>query len=106
LGSDNDGSILAAVIWMFIISLLLFWIPGIGGLIAGIVGGKKAGGVLSAIFAVFLPAMLFGSALAIMSTSLTGIPLIGVVAAAGGFFLAASYVGPMLIGAIIGGILA
>jgi hypothetical protein len=106
VGKDRDGSILAAVIWMFVISLLLFWMPGLGGLIAGIVGGKKAGSVGSGIIAVFLPAMVFGALLFFLSTTLTGFPLIGVVAGAGGFILAASYVGPMLIGAIIGGILA
>ena len=51
--ADDNGSILAAVFWMFLISLLLFWRPFVGPLIAGIVGGKYAGGVGGALMAVF-----------------------------------------------------
>ena len=38
--------------------------------------------------------------------NLTGMPLIGAVAAAGGFALVAAQVGPMLLGAILGGLMA
>jgi hypothetical protein len=37
---------------------------------------------------------------------LTGLPLIGVLAGAGGFALVAAHVGLLLVGAIIGGLLA
>jgi hypothetical protein len=57
--SGKKGSIGSAIVWIFIISVLLFWLPVIGPLIAGIVGGKKAGGVGSAIIAVFLPGIFF-----------------------------------------------
>jgi len=39
-------------------------------------------------------------------TVITGMPLVGVVAAAGGFALALAHVGPLLIGAFVGGLLA
>lgn len=45
MADEKKGSILSAIIWMFLISLFLFWLPFAGPLIAGIVGGKKAGGV-------------------------------------------------------------
>ena len=48
MGDENEGSIISGVIWMFVVSVLLFWLPGIGSLIAGIVGGMKAGGVVNA----------------------------------------------------------
>jgi len=38
--------------------------------------------------------------------AIQGMPLVGAVAAAGGFVLALSHVGPMLIGALVGGLLA
>ncbi len=41
----DRGSVVAGAVWMFVISLLLFWLPAIGLLVAGIVGGKRAGGV-------------------------------------------------------------
>jgi hypothetical protein len=106
MADDNKGSILAGIIWMFIISVLLFWLPVVGPLIAGLVGGKKSGGVGSAIAAVFLPGIIFGILLFFLSASLSGLPLIGVIAGAGGLILALAHVGPLLIGAIIGGLIA
>ena len=102
----KPGSIVSAIIWMFLISLLLFWLPFIGPLIAGIIGGKKAGGVGSAVIAVFLPGIVFGVALFAMSATIVGIPLIGAIAAAGGLILSLVHIGPLLLGAIVGGYLA
>lgn len=90
---------------MFLISILLFWLPGFGPLIAGIVGGKKTGGLINAIIAVFLPAIILGIMLFVFGSALTSAPIIGFVAGAGSFILVISNVGPLLIGAIIGGIL-
>ncbi|MBD3649580.1 MAG: hypothetical protein HUJ31_19480 [Pseudomonadales bacterium] len=103
---EKPGSILAGMIWMAIISLLLFWLPVVGPLLAGIVGGKKAGGVMNGIIAVFLPGIILGALLFIFSSALTGLPVIGLVAGAGAFMLVMISVGPLLIGAIIGGALA
>src|SRR5262249_13862129 len=98
--------IVAGAVWMFVISVLLFWLPVIGALIAGLVGGKKAAGVGAAVVAALLPAIVVGVALFLSATALTGFPPIGIVAGAGGFALMAAHVGPLLIGAIIGGALA
>ena len=98
--------IVAGAVWMFVISVLLFWLPVVGSLIAGVVGGKKAGGVGAAIIAALLPAIIVGIALFLSATVLTGVPPIGIVAGAGGFALMAAHVGPLLVGAIIGGVLA
>ncbi|MBN2000016.1 hypothetical protein JW935_20855 [candidate division KSB1 bacterium] len=104
--SEKHGSVVSGMIWMLVLSLLLFWAPVIGPLLAGVVGGKKAGGVGPAIMAVFLPGILFGAVLFFLATILSGLPIIGAVAGAGGFVLAISHVGPLLIGAIVGGVLA
>lgn len=98
------GSILAGAIWMFVISVLLFWLPVAGPLIAGYVGGKKAGSLSRAILAVFLPAIVLGVFSFFFATVLTGIPIVGFIAGMGGFIYAASHVGLMLLGAILGGI--
>ncbi|MEW6144986.1 MAG: hypothetical protein AB1598_08230 [Thermodesulfobacteriota bacterium] len=103
---QKKGSIVAGLFWMLVISILLFWIPTIGPLIAGIVGGKKSGGVGNAILAALLPAILMGVLLFFFGSLLTGAPLIGFVAGMGAFVLVVSNVGPLLIGAIIGGLLA
>ena len=106
MGNAKKGSIGAGIVWMFIISLLLFWLPIVGPLIAGLVGGKKSGGVGNALLAVFLPGIVFGVLLFILATALTGIPLIGSIAGAGGLILALVHIGPLLVGAIIGGLIA
>ncbi len=104
--ASNNGSVLSGMLWMFFISLLLFWLPTIGPLIAGIVGGKKAGGVGAGIMAALLPSIIMAVLLFTFSTALTGMPIIGMVAGAGIFMLLALQVGPLLLGAIIGGLLA
>lgn len=91
---------------MFLISLLLFWLPVIGPLIAGFVGGKKAGGVGPALVAVFLPIVATGILLSLAGSALTGIPLIGALVGVGALALLLLHVGPLLLGAIIGGALA
>jgi predicted branched-subunit amino acid permease len=102
----NRGSVVAGAVWMFVISLLLFWMPVFGSLLAGVVGGRRAGGVGAAILAVFLPAILVAVLLALSVSVLSGFPLIGTVAGAGVFVLLASGVGPLLLGALIGGLIA
>jgi hypothetical protein len=102
----SKGSITAGIVWMFLISILLFWLPVAGPFLAGLVGGKKAGGVGNALAAALLPAAVFAVAMFLLATVLTTMPLVGVVAAAGGFALALSHVGPLLLGAFVGGLLA
>jgi uncharacterized membrane protein YhaH (DUF805 family) len=106
MADEKKGNIVRAIFWMFLISLLLFWLPGIGALIAGLVGGKKAGDVGSAIVAVFLPGIIFSIALFVFASSLTGIPLLGIIAGLGGLVLSLSHIGSLLLGAIIGGLIA
>jgi len=97
------GSVLVAMLWMMLLSILLFWLPGIGPAIAGFVGGRKAGGVGPAILATFLPAIVFGGLLFTFATALTGVPLLGAIVGVGGFAIALAHIGPLLLGAIIGG---
>ena len=104
--SQSSGSVFWGAFWMFLISILLFWLPGIGSLIAGVVGGKVAGSVGNALLAALLPALLFGALLFFFATALTGMIAIGVLAALGGFALGLIHIGMLLLGAIIGGIIA
>jgi hypothetical protein len=87
---------------MFILSILLFWLPFIGPFIAGFVGGRKAGTVGNAIIAVLLPGIVFAAVLFVLGTTLTMIPLLGLMAGFGGLVLALAHAGPLLLGAIIG----
>ena len=104
--AESKGSIMLAMFWMFIISLLLFWLPGIGSLIAGIVGGKQAGGVIAGLMAALIPGILIAVALFVGGTMLTALPLVGAFLAGGSILIYLVYVLTLLIGALIGGLLA
>jgi hypothetical protein len=105
-----QGSIGSAMLWMFGLSLALFWIPFLGGLIAGFVGGRKAGGVLPAIAAVFLPGILLFLITAVIGTLIGWVPLLGqlwaVLAGMGLQLLSLVNAVPLLIGAVLGGVTA
>jgi hypothetical protein len=103
--AERPGGVSSAIVWMFVLSILLFWLPIVGPLIAGFVGGRKAGTVSNALLAVFLPAILLGIALFFLASILTGLPVIGFLAGAGGVALATAHIGPLLFGAIIGALL-
>lgn len=100
------GSIFWGSFWMLTLSLLLFWLPGIGSLLAGIVGGKIAGGVGRAFFASILPSLLLGAALFALTSLLIGMPWLAMIAGLGGFMIAVIGAGTMVLGALIGGLLA
>lgn len=102
----KHGSVLSAIGWMFLLEILLFWIPFVGSLIAGFVGGRKAGGIGNAMLAVFLPIVVFSILLGMLAASVVAIPLVGAFAGLGGFMFAATHVGPLLLGAIAGGLAA
>lgn len=101
---SSKGSTMRGFIWMFFISILLFWLPILGPLIAGLVGGKKSGGVGNAILAAIFPAIILGLLVSSLTGVLSGLPLIGLVAGASVVVLTITHIGPLLIGAIIGGL--
>ena len=104
--AEQGGSVILGAIWMIVISILLCWLPGIGSLIAGIVGGKTAGGVGSALIAALLPGIILAAALFFLGTALTTLPLVGVIFGMGGLVVSLIGIGPLMVGAIIGGLLA
>jgi hypothetical protein len=106
MSEKSKGSIIIGTIWMFIISLLLIWLPGLGALIAGIVGGKSAGGVMHGLTAALLPGLLLAGCLFAFGTVFTGLPFVGAIIAGGGVLLYIIYIPALLIGALIGGLLA
>jgi hypothetical protein len=103
--AQRAGSIGSAVVWIFVISILLFWLPVLGPLIAGFVGGRRAGGLGNALIACILPGIVLAIFLFVFASTLTLIPVLGFVAAAGGLVLAFAHIGPLLLGAILGAVL-
>jgi hypothetical protein len=93
----------SAMNWMGGLGLLLFWLPVFGPLIAGVVGGLKAGSVGRAVLAAFLPAVGIGLMTMAGIAYLTDTFGWGVLAGAGVTAWLLAGIGPMLVGAIIGG---
>jgi hypothetical protein len=105
--TTRHENIWSAMGWMIGLSILLFWLPLLGGLIAGFVGGRKAGSVGSAAVAVFLPGIIFLVISAVVGALLGWIPIIGqlwaAVAGIGAWALSFMHVIPLVVGAVIGG---
>jgi hypothetical protein len=100
------GSIMSAMNWMGGLTLLLFWLPVVGPLIAGVVGGWKAGSAKRAIIAVFLPAVLLGVLVAVGVGWLMHGVFWGLLAGLGGVAVSLLNIGPLLLGALAGGLAA
>ncbi len=104
--ANSEGSVFWGSFWMLVLSVLLFWLPGIGSLIAGAVGGKVAGGVGRAFVASILPSLILAAALASLFHLIVGIAWLSFLAGFGAFMVAVAGAGFMVIGALIGGLLA
>ncbi|HET7314364.1 hypothetical protein [Salinisphaera sp.] len=100
----HKGSLVMAIIWMAVISLVLFWLPLVGPLLAGFVGGRTAGGAGRGLLAAILPALVLCLILAAAGASLTGLPVIGAIASISLFLVIVIQGFPLLIGAVIGGL--
>lgn len=101
----KDSSILVSSLWMVGVSMLLFFIPALNGLIGGVVGGYKAGSAGRGLTAAVLPSIVVGLLLwglfAVFDAPIIG--LLGGVAM--GLWALFSSIG-LLIGAAAGGAMA
>lgn len=101
----KDSSIVASSLWMIVISLVLFFLPALNGLIGGAVGGYKAGSAGRGITAAVLPSVVVGLVLWGLF-AIFDAPVIGFFGGlAVGIWALVSSIG-LLIGAAIGGALA
>lgn len=98
-----EGSVASAINWMGCLTLMLFWLPVIGPFIAGLVGGVKAGSVKRALLAVFVPGVMIGVMVAASVTYLADMYW-GVLAGLGGVAISFLNIGPLLLGAVLGGL--
>ncbi|UCD23416.1 MAG: hypothetical protein JSW51_10245 [Gemmatimonadota bacterium] len=101
------GSIPKAMAWMVGLSVALFWIPLLGSLIAGFVGGRKAGGIGEGVIAALLPGVILLLTSVLLGSLLGWIPIIGQlvgwILGLGAWVLGFVNVIPLLLGAAIGG---
>jgi uncharacterized membrane protein YvlD (DUF360 family) len=87
---------------MFILALLLGWLPFIGPAIAGFVGGLQAGDVGSALVAAIIPSLIVAAVIFALGT-LIGVPIIAALVGAGIFMVLILGTLPLMLGAWIGG---
>jgi hypothetical protein len=87
------------------LAILLFWLPVVGPLIAGFVGGRKSGGIGPALISSIIPSLLAAGLLFLVG-AVFGLPLIGAIAGAGVFILLLVETIPMMLAAIVGGAMA
>jgi hypothetical protein len=98
-------NLFVAALWMVVITIALFFLPLVNGLIGGAVGGYKAGDWKRALAAAVIPAAVVAVALWIVLIAF-GAPVIGFVAgAAAGVVILLADVG-IFVGAIAGGLAA
>lgn len=100
----KQGSLVMAMIWMAVLSLLLFWLPLLGPLLAGFVGGRTAGSGSRGLLAALLPAAVLCFMLVGFGTALIGLPVVGVIASTSLFLLIVVQSLPLLLGAFVGGL--
>lgn len=104
VGPPRRSSVPVGSLWMVGLSLVLFFIPGINGLVGGLVGGYKVGGVGRALVAAILPAIIVGAGLWVLLAAFE-LPILGFVAGAAiGLLVLFADLG-LFIGALIGGLL-
>ncbi len=81
----KERPILAGTFYVFFISMLLWWIPLFGQMIAGYIGGRKAGGPFKGILVTIIPALIMIALLACFDLGF--LPFLGAVFAFPSFMI-------------------
>ena len=101
----RQTSLIVCSLWMIGISLLLFFLPALNGLVGGGVGGYKAGSAGRGLGAAILPSIVVGVGIWVL-LAMFNAPVIGFISGlAVGIWALISSIG-LLIGALIGGAMA
>jgi hypothetical protein len=103
--SANRGSLMRASTIMMVGSFLLSWIPVLGPLAAGVLGGREAGTPVRAVGVAVVPALLLGVFVGVM-LAVFDLPVLGAVAGVGIAVVVIVQLAPLLVGAWIGGSMA
>jgi len=100
----SNRGVWPAWLWMFVLALLLGWIPFIGPAIAGFVGGLQAGDTRSAMIAALVPSVIVAGLLFLLG-SVVGLPIVAALVSAGLVVILLIGSLPLLAGAFLGGML-
>lgn len=99
---QRPPSLVVAGLVMLALSLLLVWLPVVGPLIAGGVGGRMAGSPGRGIALALLPAIVVGLVIVLVLGAFD-LPVLGAVAGVGVGLIVLVQDVPLLVGAAVGG---
>lgn len=100
--NEDRSTLLWGGLWMLILAMLLSWLPLLGPLTAGFVGGRMIGDEKRALMVALIPAVLMGGALWLILAAFE-LPVLGAVAGFGALVVVAVQELPLLAGAWFGG---
>jgi choline-glycine betaine transporter len=95
------GSVLKGGLVMLVLSFALVWLPLVGTLIAGFVGGRMIRNPVTAVLVALLPGLLLAGVLVALLGAFD-LPVLGAVAGVGVFVVVAVQDIPLLLGAYAG----
>lgn len=98
----SSGSTVSGGLWMLILAIFLSWLPILGPLIAGFVGGRMIGEEKRALAVALVPAVLLAGVLWLILAAFE-LPVLGAVAGFGALVVVAVQDLPLLLGAWFGG---
>jgi hypothetical protein len=97
----QQPSILTGTLWMIGLAALLFWLPVMGPLIAGYVGGRRIGNIAGAAIASIVAAVVATGLFLLVGAGL-GFPLLSTLAEAGYLLILLIQAVPVIVAAIFG----
>lgn len=100
--TKSSNSVVAGGLWMLILAVLLSWLPILGPLVAGFVGGRMIGEEKRALAVALVPAVLLAGVLWLILAAFE-LPVLGAVAGFGALVVVAVQELPLLLGAWFGG---
>ncbi|HVM19292.1 MAG TPA: hypothetical protein VM307_04960 [Egibacteraceae bacterium] len=98
----REGSTGSGALWMLILAVLLSWLPVLGPLVAGFVGGRMIGEQRRALSVALLPAVALALVIWLI-LAIFDLPVLGAVAGFGALVVVAVQLLPLLAGAWFGG---
>jgi hypothetical protein len=97
----QSASLFSGTLWMIGLGALLFWLPVLGPLVAGYIGGRRSGSVGGAAIASVLAAAIV-TALFMVAGSGLGFPMLSTLAEAGILIILLLEAVPLIGAAIVG----
>lgn len=98
----SSGSLVPGGLWMLILAIFLSWLPILGPLVAGFVGGRMIGEEKRALGVALIPALVLAGVLWLILAAFE-LPVLGAVAGFGALVVVAIQELPLLLGAWFGG---